>query len=259
MSSYDGDHRYPRPGDPGFPRQSHGGGGRHCWKAAPSAGRRSPPGRRPVATRRWSAATATARATAARGSRRRGRGRGRDLRCPARGYDGRRAGGDRPHHDRAGRHRRTRAAWAPTPFSASPWRSPRRRPRRPACRSTAMSAAPMPERLPVPMMNIINGGAHADNAHRLPGVHDHAGGGRVLRREALRMRLRRSFTVCGRTLAARRATTPTSATKAALRTGSGFHRGGARLRCQGLTEAAGYASWATRWCWRWTVRCHRVL
>ena len=29
--------------------------------------------------------------------------------------------------------------------------------------------------LPVPMMNIINGGAHADNPDRLPGIHDHAG------------------------------------------------------------------------------------
>ena len=29
--------------------------------------------------------------------------------------------------------------------------------------------------LPVPMMNIINGGEHADNRHRLPGIHGHAG------------------------------------------------------------------------------------
>ena len=29
--------------------------------------------------------------------------------------------------------------------------------------------------LPVPMMNILNGGVHADNAHRLPGIHGHAG------------------------------------------------------------------------------------
>jgi enolase len=29
--------------------------------------------------------------------------------------------------------------------------------------------------LPVPMMNIINGGAHADNSDRLPGVHDRPG------------------------------------------------------------------------------------
>ncbi len=35
----------------------------------------------------------------------------------------------------------------------------RRQPRR----FIAMSAAPMPASLPVPMMNIINGGAHADN------------------------------------------------------------------------------------------------
>ena len=30
--------------------------------------------------------------------------------------------------------------------------------------------------LPVPMMNIINGGKHADNNRGHPGVHDHAGG-----------------------------------------------------------------------------------
>ena len=30
--------------------------------------------------------------------------------------------------------------------------------------------------MPVPMMNIINGGAHADNPDRLPGVHDLAAG-----------------------------------------------------------------------------------
>ena len=29
--------------------------------------------------------------------------------------------------------------------------------------------------LPVPMMNVVNGGVHADNNDRLPGVHDHAG------------------------------------------------------------------------------------
>ncbi len=34
---------------------------------------------------------------------------------------------------------------------------------RAACRSTAMSAASRRDLLPVPMMNIINGGAHADN------------------------------------------------------------------------------------------------
>ena len=57
----------------------------------------------------------------------------------------------------------TRAASAPTPSwaSASPWP---RRPRPPwTCRCGATSAAPGACVLPVPMMNVINGGAHADN------------------------------------------------------------------------------------------------
>ena len=41
--------------------------------------------------------------------------------------------------------------------------------------------------LPVPMMNILNGGAHADNAHRFPGIHGHAGRrGQFCRGAALR-------------------------------------------------------------------------
>ena len=32
-----------------------------------------------------------------------------------------------------------------------------------ACRSTATSVASRPHVLPVPMMNVLNGGAHADN------------------------------------------------------------------------------------------------
>ena len=43
------------------------------------------------------------------------------------------------------------------------WRWPRRPPTPRACRSTAMSAARRRACLPTPMMNIINGGAHADN------------------------------------------------------------------------------------------------
>ncbi len=41
--------------------------------------------------------------------------------------------------------------------------------------------------LPVPMMNVLNGGAHADNRRRLPGVHDRPGRARARSREALRM------------------------------------------------------------------------
>ena len=42
------------------------------------------------------------------------------------------------------------------------------------CRSGATSAARRARVLPVPLMNIINGGAHADNGARHPGVHDRA-------------------------------------------------------------------------------------
>ena len=38
--------------------------------------------------------------------------------------------------------------------------------------------------LPVPMMNVLNGGAHADNRRRLPGVHGRAGRRATLRRGA---------------------------------------------------------------------------
>ena len=66
-------------------------------------------------------------------------------------------------HDRARRHRATRAGWAPTPSWPSRWPWPRRPPRPPASRSTATWAAPNARTLPVPFMNIVNGGAHADN------------------------------------------------------------------------------------------------
>ena len=57
----------------------------------------------------------------------------------------------------------TRAAWAPTPSWAPPWPAPRPplRAWAPAC--TTISAASNAKQLPVPMMNILNGGAHATN------------------------------------------------------------------------------------------------
>ena len=92
---------------------------------------------------------------------RRGRQR-RDLRRRRR--HGRRAAGpDRRDHDRARRHARTRAGSAPTPSSASRSRSPRPPPKScglPLYRYVGGTSA---RTLPVPMMNIINGGVHADN------------------------------------------------------------------------------------------------
>ena len=76
---------------------------------------------------------------------------------------GRGAGPDRPDHDRSRRH----AEQEPARRQRHPRRVARLSPRRPrnpsTCRSIAMSAAPRRGRLPVPMMNIINGGVHADN------------------------------------------------------------------------------------------------
>ena len=74
------------------------------------------------------------------------------------------AGRDRPRHDRARRHRQQGHAWAPTPSWRFPW-PPRARPprsqRTPLYRYLGGAGASI---LPVPMMNIINGGAHADNS-----------------------------------------------------------------------------------------------
>src|SRR5262245_3420354 len=49
------------------------------------------------------------------------------------------------------------------PSSASPLRSQRPQRSLPGFRSIAMWGHPQARQLPVPMMNVINGGAHADN------------------------------------------------------------------------------------------------
>ena len=69
--------------------------------------------------------------------------------------------------DRARRDARRRAGWAPTRCSASRWRRCAPRRRAPASRSTRTSPTLAGNTsgytLPVPMMNILNGGAHADS------------------------------------------------------------------------------------------------
>ena len=56
----------------------------------------------------------------------------------------------------------------------SAFRSQSRAPRRPVyrCRCSGISADPPPRRCPVPMMNVINGGKHAEGALRVSGVYD---------------------------------------------------------------------------------------
>ena len=156
--------RHHRPRDPRQPRQPHGrgrraAGGRRRWAARPCP--RAP---RPARTRRSSCATATRGATCGKGvlqgGRRTSTARSADALV---GLDAERPARPRRGADRARRHRRTRAGSAPTPSSASRWPSPRPRPRTTGLPLYRYLGGVDAHVLPVPMMNIINGGAHADN------------------------------------------------------------------------------------------------
>jgi enolase len=69
--------------------------------------------------------------------------------------------------------------------SLAPWPAPLPRPA--ICRCTATSAAAA-KKLPTPLMNILNGGSHADNNVDDPGVHDRAARLHDLPRGAARRR-----------------------------------------------------------------------
>jgi hypothetical protein len=118
--------------------------------------------------------------------------------------------------------------WAPTRSWACRWRRRRRRRKRAACRCTATSAASAAHVLPVPMMNIINGGEHADNPIDFQEfMIVPVGASRSIRRGGA-LRVRKSSHAeegAARPRAWRRA----SATKAALRAEHRQHRRGAGL------------------------------
>ena len=151
-----------RPRDPRFPRQSH-----HRSRRRPESG---VSGRAAVPS---GASTGSKEAIELRDGDagalpRQGRHRAvgerqhRDLRGDPR-PDASEQGFHRPHADRARRHREQ----GPPRRQRAPRRlvrggEGRRRTRR-RCRSTAIWAAPGQMQLPVPMMNVINGGAHANN------------------------------------------------------------------------------------------------
>ena len=67
------------------------------------------------------------------------------------------------HDDPARRHPEQGASWARMRFSASRWRSPRRRRSRSKLPLYHYIGGTNAKTLPVPMMNILNGGKHADN------------------------------------------------------------------------------------------------
>ena len=130
-------------------------------RARPAA-RRCPPARPPASSRRSSCATA-ARPGAARASTRRWPTSNGEIAEAVRGLDAADQAGARPRDDRARRH----AEQGPARRQRHPRRVARRgqgrRGRGRACRSGATSAATAAHVLPVPMMNVLNGGAHADN------------------------------------------------------------------------------------------------
>ena len=149
--------------DPGQPRQPHRRGGGRCSRAAPCGRAAVPSG----------ASTGEREAVELRdGDKKRYLGKGVQKAVAAVndalageiiGRGRARPGAHRPAHDRPRRHAPTRAGWAPTPSSPSPWpwpRRPRRPPGQPLYRYVGGANA---RTLPVPFMNIINGGAHADN------------------------------------------------------------------------------------------------
>ena len=86
-----------------------------------------------------------------------------ELADAVRGLDAGDQSGVGPGDDRRSTAPTTRAAWAPTRSSGSRWPPPRPPPPRRACRCGATWEANDARVLPVPMMNVLNGGAHADN------------------------------------------------------------------------------------------------
>ena len=130
---------------------------------APSAGPPSPrrqhrrPRSRRAARRRQETLSRQGRAQGGRQRQRRSSPRAARPRRPAI-----RLGIDQ-HDDRARRHAQQGQARRQCHPRRLAGRRPCRGRLRSACRSIAISAAPTPRCLPVPMMNILNGGKHADN------------------------------------------------------------------------------------------------
>jgi enolase len=74
------------------------------------------------------------------------------------------AGTHRPDHARPRRHPNKANRSAPTPSWRSRWRWPGRRPPRSVSRCSAIWVVPTARVLPVPCLNVLNGGAHAANS-----------------------------------------------------------------------------------------------
>ena len=160
---HDRHRRHHRPRDPGQPRQPDRRGRRGARGRLAAGARACPRAPRPARTRRSSCATATRSATSARACCKAVDAVNGEIFDALSGMDARRAAPHRRCPDRSSTARPTRGAWAPTPSSACRWRWPRRRPRPARLPLYRYLGGANAHLLPVPMMNIINGGAHADN------------------------------------------------------------------------------------------------
>ena len=134
-----------------------------CCRAARRAGRRCRAAPRPASTRRSSCATATRERYARQGRARGGAQRERGARAPARGDGGRGPDRHRRRDDGRSTARPTRASWAPTRSSSVSLAVARAAAQDCGLPLYRYLGGPMARVLPVPMMNILNGGAHASN------------------------------------------------------------------------------------------------
>ena len=181
----------PRAADPRLARQPDRRGRGARSSPARSAARPCRPAPRPASTRRSSCATA-ASAYGGKGVTQGGRATSNgEIAAAVRGLD---AADQRALDQRADRARR-HAEQGPARRERDPRRLARRREggrgRRRRARSTATSAATRRVTLPVPMLNVINGGAHAQNSIDLqefmlvPGGRGHVRRGAAHRRRDL--------------------------------------------------------------------------
>ena len=220
----------------GFPDRR--GDGRR-WRAARSGRPPCRRARRPASARRSSCATATAQRYMRQGRARR---RSRNVRHRHRARRSsawtRRPGGRRPEADRARRDAEQGERSARTRSSAVSLATARAAAATPSSRSIARSVARGAHVLPVPLMNVINGGAHADNPPRLPGVHDRAARRAVVRRGAC-ARASRCITRCAGCSARRKLTTAVG-DEGGFAPALALARGGARPARRGRSRAPGY-------------------
>ena len=153
----------PRPRSSGFPRQPHRRSGLHSRKRHRWAVRSFLPALPPASTKRSNLRDGDKKRYLRQGRAQGSRQRQREDRAGACWARTRRNSRRSTRSCSRWTARKTNRSWAQTRCSAFRWRSHEPARSRTACRCSATSAASMRTCCPCPMMNIVNGGAHADN------------------------------------------------------------------------------------------------